>query len=83
MYLEIFLADFAVFRVFWGISRDFAEIPEFRGSMTARNIRSPVIMSAILLYLLHNVSSFLPVYISSDKYMITIFASGHNNIMVI
>ena len=28
MYLEIFLADFA-------------EIPEFRGSATARNIRSP------------------------------------------
>ena len=44
MYLEIFLADFAVFRVFWGISRDFAEIPEFRGSATARNIRSPEIM---------------------------------------
>ena len=43
MYLEIFLADFAVFRVFLGISRDFAEIPEFRGSATARNIRSPVI----------------------------------------
>ena len=41
MYLEIFLADFAVFRVFWGISRDFAEIPEFRRSATARNIRSP------------------------------------------
>ena len=41
MYLEIFLADFAVFRVFWGISRDFAEIPEFRGSATTRNIRSP------------------------------------------
>ena len=32
MYLEIFLADFAVFRFFLGISRDFAEIPEFRGS---------------------------------------------------
>ena len=32
MYLEIFLADFAVFRVFLGISWDFAEIPEFRGS---------------------------------------------------
>ena len=31
MYLEIFLADFAIFRVFWGISRDFAEIPEFVG----------------------------------------------------
>ena len=41
MYLEIFLADFAVFRVFWGISWDFAEIPEFHGSATARNIRSP------------------------------------------
>ena len=42
MYLEIFLVDFAVFRVFLGISRDFAEIPEFRGSATKRNIRSPV-----------------------------------------
>ena len=41
MYSEIFLADFAVFRVFGGISRDFAEIPEFRGSATAWNIRSP------------------------------------------
>ena len=41
MYLEIFLADFAVFRVLGGISRDFAEIPEFRGAATARNIRSP------------------------------------------
>ena len=41
MYLEIFLADFAVFRVFGGISQDFAEIPEFRGSATTRNIRSP------------------------------------------
>ena len=41
MYLEIFLADFADFRVFLGISRDFAEIPEFRGPATARNIRSP------------------------------------------
>ena len=26
---------------FLGILRDFAEIPEFRGSATARNIRSP------------------------------------------
>ena len=42
MHLEIFLADFAVFRVFWGISPDFAEIPEFRGSATVRIIRSPV-----------------------------------------
>ena len=43
MYLEIFLVDFAVFRVFWGISRDFTEIPEFRGSATTRNIRSSVL----------------------------------------
>ena len=43
MYSEIFLADFAVFRVFLRISRDFAEISEFRGSATARNIRSPVL----------------------------------------
>ena len=45
MYLEIFLADFAVFRVFGRISRDFAEMPEFRGSATARNIRSPVFVT--------------------------------------
>ena len=43
MYLEIFLADFAVFRFFGGISQDFAEIPEFRRSATARNIRGPVL----------------------------------------
>ena len=42
MSLEIFLANFAVFHVFLGISRDFEGIPEFRGSATARNIRSPV-----------------------------------------
>ena len=47
MYLEIFLVDFAVFRVFGGISRDFAEIPEFRGSATARNIRSPDLLTWI------------------------------------
>ena len=46
MYLEIFLADFAVFRVFLGISRDFAEIPEFHGSATARNIRSPDLLTS-------------------------------------
>ena len=41
MYWEIFLADFTLFCVFGGISQDFAEIPEFRGSATTRNIRSP------------------------------------------
>ena len=35
MYLEIFLADFAVFRVLLGILPDFTEIPEFGGSATA------------------------------------------------
>ena len=47
MYLEIFPADFVVFRVFLGISRDFAEIPEFRRSATARNIRSPVYVNLL------------------------------------
>ena len=41
MYLEIFLADFAVFRVFGGISCYFAEIPEFRSSAIAQNISLP------------------------------------------
>ena len=48
MYLEISLADFAVFHVFLGISRDFAEIPEFRGSATARNIRRPALTGALV-----------------------------------
>ena len=41
MYLVEFLTNFAVFHVFLSISRDFADIPEFRGSATARNFRSP------------------------------------------
>ena len=41
-YLIRFLPNFEVFFVFLGISRDFADLPEFRGSATARNIRSPV-----------------------------------------
>ena len=45
-------ADFAGFCIFLGISRDFAEIPEFRGSATARNIRSPVYRSSVLYNLL-------------------------------
>ena len=42
MYLVRFLANFAGFREFWWISRDFADLVEIRGSATARNIRSPV-----------------------------------------
>ena len=41
-YLVRFLANFAGFRVFLWISRDFADLLEIRGSATARNIRSPV-----------------------------------------
>ena len=42
MYLIRFLPNFAVFFVFLWITRDFADLPEFHGSATARNIRSPV-----------------------------------------
>ena len=41
MHLVGFLTNFAVLRVFLWISRDSADITEFRGSATARNIRSP------------------------------------------
>ena len=41
MYLVRFLANFAGFRLFLWISRDFADLLEIRGSATARNIRSP------------------------------------------
>ena len=60
MYLEIFLADFAVFRVFLGISRDFAEIPEFRGSATARNIRSPAMVIDVSMLLGYLLTSYYP-----------------------
>ncbi len=33
--------NFAVFHMFLSISRDFVDIPEFRGSATTRNFRSP------------------------------------------
>ena len=45
MYLIRFLPNFAVFFVFLWISQDFADLPESRGSVTARNIRSPVTAS--------------------------------------
>ena len=48
MYLVEFLANFTVFHVFLSISRDFADIPEFRGSETTRNFRSPVLRSDAL-----------------------------------
>ena len=41
MYLVRFLANFAGFRVFLWISRDFADLLEIRGSATSRNNRSP------------------------------------------
>ena len=39
--------DFAVFCMFLEILWDFAEIPEFRGSVTARNISSPAYTSLV------------------------------------
>ena len=41
MYLIRCLGNFAVFCVFLWISQDFADLPEFHGSATVRNIRSP------------------------------------------
>ena len=41
MYLIRFLPNFVVFCMFLWISQDFADSPEFRGSTTAWNIRSP------------------------------------------
>ena len=41
MYLIRFLPNFVVFFVFLWISRDFVDLPEFHGSVTAQNIRSP------------------------------------------
>ena len=42
MYLIRLLVNFAVFCVFLWISRDFADLPEFRSSVTAQNIWSRV-----------------------------------------
>ena len=42
IYLRRFLPNFAEVCMFLWISRDFADLPEFRGSVTTRNIRSPV-----------------------------------------
>ena len=39
-----------IWKYLWRISRDFAEKPEFRGSATARNIRSPVDFNGTLFY---------------------------------
>ena len=41
MCLEIFLADFAVFRVFWGISRKYQLSPVYGGSAV-----SPILLSS-------------------------------------
>ena len=41
MYLIGFLPNFTLFFVFLWISWDFADLPEFRSSMTVQNIRSP------------------------------------------
>ena len=73
MYLEIFLTDFAVFRVFLGISLDFAEIPEFRGSATARNIRSPDLLKGVLKGL-RNIKTPRPRIVKNIRINIKIFS---------
>ena len=71
MYLEIFLEDFAVFRVFLGISRDFAEKPEFRGSGTARNIRSPAQLNQnVLVFFLVSSHQFCPERENPIKFLV-------------
>ena len=50
MYLIRFLPNFVVFFVFLWISLDFADLPEFHGSSTVRNIRSPVYWWSISLH---------------------------------
>ena len=85
MYLEIFLADFAVFRVFWGISRDFAGFPEFRRSATAQNIRSPVYeyqvnkifsaLSIIFIQTLNFLDHSLPFFLVPDDLQVVLLVS--------
>ena len=55
MYLVTFLANFVGFCVFLWISRDFADLLEIRGFVTARNIRSP----GILIYQMWPIGLFL------------------------
>ena len=57
MYLEIFLADFAVFRVFWGISQKYLN---FAGPSTVRNIRSPVLPWSNLINSQQCATKFVP-----------------------
>ena len=51
MYLIRFLTNFAVFCMFLWISQNVVDLPEFRSSTTARNIRSPDITTLTLLLL--------------------------------
>ena len=50
MYLEIFLADFAVFRVFGGISRDFAGPPPREISEALHCVISDGLLKKRILY---------------------------------
>ena len=61
MYLVRFLANFAGFCMFLWILRDFADLLEIRGSMTARNIRSPVKHSCLCCRsICSNLGQFVP-----------------------
>ena len=76
MYLVEFQANFAVFRVFLSISRDFADIPEFRGSATRlANTKQRLKSKAIYMYvrlknkkLLEGLKGFLIMIIVLTKF---------------
>ena len=68
MYLIRFLPNFAVFCVFLWISPDFADLPEFRGSATARNIRSPDTSSWGILWLTKGSLLILTFHIIRSSY---------------
>ena len=82
-YLIRFLPNLAVFFVFLWISRDFADLPEFRGSATARNIRSPVfsrnitslwnnyVTGAVLVHKQSVITFYLGLYFSSAWWLLT------------
>ena len=78
MYLEIFLADFAAFCVFWGISRDFAGMPEFRWSATARNIRRPAQRSFESLF--QHVKHCMTIFLSMTSAMCNFTANSNTHV---
>ena len=71
-----FLPNFAVFCVFLWISQDFTDLPEFRGSTTARNIRSPVYIAFLAFTtfdLVNNLVGILYIIFHVSLYTVVVF----------